>query len=190
MKGKEHLDVQLVYDLLDGRLDSAAESAAQAHLLRCDRCRGLERECAGVVESMRWYGLEPVEPPEGYWEQFWERWSPDVVEAPAGPGSPDEDEADGPQVVRLPVERRGAWRFAPALTTAAALALLAGLWWSERPREVEMQTAAVEAPPLREAAAVSDWGDDYARFEQMAIAVGGVDPVSKGIVLASLAEAP
>jgi hypothetical protein len=173
MKGTEHLDVQLVYDLLDGRLDPAAESAAQAHLLRCDRCRGLERECAGVVESMRWYGLEPVEPPEGYWEEFWERWSPDAVE-----------------VVRLPVDRRGAWRFAPALATAAAVALLAGLWWSERPQEVDSRTAAVEAPPLREAAAVSDWGDDYARFEQMAIAVGGVDPVSKGIVLASLAEAP
>jgi hypothetical protein len=173
MKGTEHLDVQLVYDLLDGRLDPAAESAAQAHLLRCDRCRGLERECAGVVESMRGYGLEPVEPPEGYWEEFWERWSPDAVE-----------------VVRLPVDRRGAWRFAPALATAAAVALLAGLWWSERPQEVDSRTAAVEAPPLREAAAVSDWGDDYARFEQMAIAVGGVDPVSKGIVLASLAEAP
>jgi hypothetical protein len=173
MKGTEHLDVQLVYDLLDGRLDPAAESAAQAHLLRCDRCRGLERECAVVVESMRWYGLEPVEPPEGYWEEFWERWSPDAVE-----------------VVRLPVDRRGAWRFAPALATAAAVALLAGLWWSDRPQEVDSRTAAVEAPPLREAAAVSDWGDDYARFEQMAIAVGGVDPVSKGIVLASLAEAP
>lgn len=176
MKGTEHLDVQLVYDLLDGRLDAAAESAAQAHLLRCDRCRGLERECAGVVESLRWYGLEPVEPPEGYWEGFWQRWSP------------DEDEA--PQVLPLPVDRRGAWRFAPALATAAAVAMLAGLWWSERPREVETRTAVVEAPPLREAAAVSDWGDDYARFEQMAIAVGGVDPVSKGIVLASLAEAP
>lgn len=184
MKGTEHLDVQLVYDLLDGRLDAAAESAAQAHLLRCDRCRGLERECAGVVESMRWYGLEPVEPPQGYWEEFWERWSPEVA------GTPEPNEDEYPQVVPLRVDRRGAWRFVPAFATAAAVALLAGLWWSERPREVEMQSAAIEAPPLREAVAVSDWGDDYARFEQMAIAVGGVDPVSKGIVLASLAEAP
>jgi len=63
MKGTEHLDVQLLYDLLDGRLDPAAESAAQAHLLRCERCRGLERECGGVVESLRWYGLETAEPP-------------------------------------------------------------------------------------------------------------------------------
>ncbi len=170
MKGTEHLDEQLAYDLLDGRLDAATESAAQAHLLRCERCRGLERECAGVVESLRWYGLEAVEPPEGYWEGFWERWSP--------------------QVVPLPVDRRGGWRFAPALATAAAVALLAGLWWSERPREVERRTAVVQVPTLRQAAADSDWGDDYARFEQMAIAVGGVDPVSKGIVLASLAEAP
>jgi hypothetical protein len=54
---------------------------------------------------------------------------------------------------------------------------------------VETRTTIVEAPPLREAVAVSDWGADYARYEQMAIAVG-VDPVSKGIVLASLAEAP
>ena len=29
----EHLDERLLYDLLDGRLDAAAESAAQAHLL-------------------------------------------------------------------------------------------------------------------------------------------------------------
>jgi len=187
MKGTEHLDVQLLYDLLDGRLDPAAESAAQAHLLRCERCRGLERECGGVVESLRWYGLETAEPPEGYWEGFWDRWSPDVAGTPE-PNRPDEDEYS--QVVPLPVDRRGAWRFVPAFATAAAVALLAGLWWSERPREVETQSAAVEAPPLREAVAVSDWGDDYARFEQMAIAVGGVDPVSKGIVLASLAEAP
>ena len=168
----EHLDEQLLYDLLDGRLDAAAEGAAQAHLLRCDRCRELERDCAGVVESLRWYGLEPVEPPAGYWERFWDRWSPE------------------PQVVPLPIDARGAWRFAPALATAAAVALLAGLWWAERPREAETPTAVVEAPPLREAVAVSDWGDDYARFEQMAIAVGGVDPMSKGIVLAGLAEAP
>ena len=54
---------------------------------------------------------------------------------------------------------------------------------------VETRTAVVEAPTLRQATAVSDWGAEYARFEQMAISVG-VDPVSKGIVLASLAEAP
>ena len=39
------------------------------------------------------------------------------------------------------------------------------------------------------AVAASDWGADYARYEQIAVAVG-VDPVSKGIVLAGLAEAP
>jgi len=183
----EHLDERLLYDLLDGRLDAAAESAAQAHLLRCDRCRALERECAGVVESLRWYGLEPVEPPAGYWEGFWERWSPDRTYAPQD--RPPAAEAEAPSVLPLRVHRRGAWRFAPALAAAAAVALLAGLWWSERPRVVETRTTIVEAPPLREAVAVSDWGADYARYEQMASAVG-VDPVSKGIVLASLAEAP
>jgi hypothetical protein len=34
------------------------------------------------------------------------------------------------------------------------------------------------------------WADDYARYERMSVAVGGIDPVSKGIVLASLAEEP
>ncbi len=184
----EHLDARLVYDLLDGRLDAAAESAAQAHLLRCDRCRELEVECAGVVESLRWYGLEPAAPPEGYLEGFWERWSPEENEARRKSRAPEEPSV--PQVVPLPAGRRGGWRLAPALATAAAVALLVGIWWSERPRVVETRTAVVEAPPLRQATAVSDWGEDYARFEQMAIAVGGVDPVSKGIALASLAEAP
>ncbi|HJR52312.1 MAG TPA: hypothetical protein VJ982_01215 [Gemmatimonadota bacterium] len=183
----EHLEARLVYDLLDGRLDAAAESAAQAHLLRCDRCRELQVECAGVVDSLRWYGLESAAPPEGYWEGFWGRWSPDEGEARRTVRAPEEP---APQVVPLPVDRRGGWRLAPALATAAAVALLVGLWWSERPRVVETRTVVVEAPPLRQATAVSDWGEDYARFEQMAIAVGGVDPVSKGIVLASLAEAP
>jgi hypothetical protein len=36
----------------------------------------------------------------------------------------------------------------------------------------------------------SGWADDYARFERMSIAVGGIDPVSKGLVLATLAEEP
>jgi hypothetical protein len=176
----EHLDVGVVYDLLDGRLEAAAESAAQAHLLRCDRCRELERECAGVVDSLRWYGLEHAEPPAGYWEEFWDRWSPEES-APAG--------QPVAQIVR-PIDRRGGWRLAPALATAAALALLVGIWWSERPDDEAIQSAVVPAQTLREAARVSGWDQDYARFEQMAIAVGGVDPISKGIVLASLAEAP
>ena len=183
----EHLDEQLLYDLLDGRLDAAAERAAEAHLLRCDRCRALERECAGVVESLRWYGLETVEPPAGYWEEFWERWSP--VPTYAAADGPPADEANDDQVLPLPAGRRGAWRLAPALATAAAVALLAGLWWSERARVVETRTTVVQAPALREAVAASDWGADYARYEQMAVAVG-VDPMSKGIVLAGLAEAP
>jgi len=176
MNGSEHLDTQRVYDLLDGRLDAVGESAAQTHLLRCDRCRRLERECAGVVESLRWYGSEPLEAPTGYWEAFWARWSPS---------------AEAPAVVRLPTPRRTAFPLAPALAVAAALALLAGLWWTERPAETgtsEVRTA--EATSLRQAVAGSGWADDYARFEQMTIAVGGIGPVSKGIALASLAGEP
>jgi anti-sigma factor RsiW len=173
MNGTNHLDAQRVYDLLDGRLDPAAESAAQAHLFRCDRCRELERECAGVVESLRWYGSERLEPPLGYWDAFWARWSPDAE-----------------PVVRLLAPRPPASRFTPALAVAAALALLAGLWWSERSPETAGELRTAEAPPLRQAVAGSGWADDYARFERMSIAVGGIDPVSKGIVLATLAEEP
>ncbi|MGH7566247.1 MAG: hypothetical protein ACREK2_05405 [Gemmatimonadota bacterium] len=176
MNGSEHLDTQRVYDLLDGRLDAVAEGVAQAHLLRCDRCRQLERECAGVVDSLQWYGSETHEAPAGYWDTFWDRWSPS---------------AEAPAVVRLPARRWTAFPLAPALAVAAALALLAGLWWVERPGETgigEVQMA--EAPPIHEAVAGSGWAEDYARFEQMTIAVGGIGPVSKGIALASLAEEP
>jgi hypothetical protein len=38
--------------------------------------------------------------------------------------------------------------------------------------------------------ASAGWADDYARFERMSVAVGGIDPVSKGVALASLAERP
>jgi len=178
MNEPAHLDAQRIYDLLDGRLDPGTESEAEGHLLRCDACRRLERECAGVVESLQWYGSEPAEPPAGYWDSFWDsfwdRWAP----------------AADPRVVPLSQPRRAGYRrFAPALALAAALALLVGLWWSERGPATtgELQTA---APPLREAVAGTGWADDYARFERMTIAVGGIDPVSKGVVLASLAEAP
>jgi hypothetical protein len=176
MNGSEHLDVQRVYDLLDGRIDAMAESAAQAHLVWCESCRRLERECAGVVESLRWYGSEPIEPPPGYWDSFWDRWSPSKAE---------------PVVVHSLAPRRSGFRLAPVLGLAAALALLVGLWWTSRPGPTttdELRTA--QAPPLREAMASAGWADDYARFEQMSIAVGGIDPVSKGVVLASLAEEP
>lgn len=177
MNGSEHLDTQRVYELLDGRLDAVAEGEAQAHLLRCDACRRLERESAAVVEALRWYGSRTAPPPEGYWDSFWERWTPEAGNVPPAVAIPS-----GPR--RLPRA------LGPILAMAAALALLVGIWWSERPPATkgEVQTAA--APPLREAVSRSGWGDDYARFERMAIAVGGIDPVSKGVVLASLAEAP
>jgi hypothetical protein len=179
MNGSEHLSEQRVYDLVDGRLDPAAESAAQAHLLRCERCRLLERECAGVVESLRWYGSEPIEPPAGYWAEFWDRWS-----APAPASDP------APISLRSAAPRRTGVRLAPVLALAAALAFLVGLWWTERPAPGPSVTASATAPPLREAMASAGWADDYARFERMSVAVGGIDPVSKGVVLASLAEQP
>lgn len=179
MNGSQHLDTERIYDLLDGRLDSLAESAAQAHLLRCESCRRLERECAGVVESLRWYGSEPIEPPAGYWDTFWDRWSPSTPEA---------------EILPLRSPSRVRFRLAPVLAMAAVLALLVGLWWSGRSGPVGPAEFASEqpapAPPLREAMASVGWADDYARFEQMSIAVGGIDPVSKGIVLASMAQEP
>jgi hypothetical protein len=185
MNGSRHLDAQRVYDLLDGRLDALAEGAAQAHLLRCERCRRLERECAGVIDSLRWYGSEPVEPPAGYGDTFWERWT-----------APDPEIRSVPRTDALPpaAARRAGWRLAPVLAMAAALALLVGLWWSGRtepPGSGEFAAAPpARAPELREAMASVGWADDYARFERMSIAVGGIDPVSKGIVLASMAQEP
>ena len=173
MKGSGHLDAQRIYDLLDGRLDPAAEGEAQAHLLRCDDCRRRERESAAVVDALRWYGTESREPPVGYWEGFWQRWSPQAA----------------PAVVPPATRRRFHRALAPALALAAALALLVGVWWSERPPATpEVRTAA--APPLREAIARAGWADDYARYERMTVAVGGIDPVSTAVVLASLAEQP
>ncbi|HET9332797.1 MAG TPA: zf-HC2 domain-containing protein [Gemmatimonadota bacterium] len=183
MNVSEHLSEQRVYDLVDGRLDMAAESAAQAHLLRCERCRMLERECAGVVESLRWYGSEPVEAPAGYWAEFWDRWSARKAASDATP-------FDSSPIPLRTAPRRGGVRLAPVLAMAAALALLVGLWWTDRPAPGPTTTASVSAPPLREAMANAGWADDYARFERMSVAVGGIDPVSKGIVLASLAEQP
>lgn len=179
MNGFDHLDPQRIYDLLDGRLDAAAEGEAQAHLLRCDGCRRLERESAAVVDSLRWYGSDATEPPAGYWNAFWDRWASAATPASA------------PATVRPQPRRRAIrWALAPALALAAVLTLLVGVWWSERPTTTtgELRTAA--APPFREAVAGSGWADDYARFERMTIAVGGIDPVSKAVVLASLAEQP
>ena len=183
MNGSEHLSEQRVYDLVDGRLDTAAESAAQAHLLRCERCRLLERECAGVVESLRWYGSEPVEPPAGYWAEFWDRWS-------AGGTASDPSPSDSSPIRLRTAPRHTGIRLAPILAMAAALALLVGLWWTDRPAPGPATTASVSAPPLRQAMADAGWADHYARFERLSVAVGGIDPVSKGIVLASLAEQP
>ena len=183
MNGSDHLDTQRIYDLLDGRLDVVAESEAQAHLLRCDACRRLERESAAVVEALQWYGSEPAEPPAGYWDSFWDRWTP-----AARPAARSEFE---PWVVPPRPRRRAISRvLAPALAVAAALTLLVGIWWSERTPTTMVESRPAAAPPLREAVAASGWADDYARFERMAIAVGGIDPVSKGIALASLAEEP
>lgn len=177
MNATQHLDERRIYDLVDGRLDAADESAAQAHLLRCEACRRLERECAGVVGSLRWYGSESVEPPAGYWDGFWDRWST----------------AREPVAIRTPAPRTGGGsRLAPVLALAAALAFLVGLWWTERPDPGSggALQATASAPRLREAMASAGWADDYARFERMSVAVGGIDPVSKGVVLASLAEQP
>jgi hypothetical protein len=67
---------------------------------------------------------------------------------------------------------------------AASIVLLIGVWWSSRSEPVESE------PPAPTVAFDSGWEDDYEFFERATVAVGSVDPLSKGVILASLAEAP
>ena len=154
-----HLDAEVIYELLDGRLGPVVGRAAEAHLWRCDRCRTLREECAALLSSLRWYAADPPAPPDGYWDVFWRR---------------------------RPLSRhRRARRIAPALALAASVALL--LWIQPRsegnpagPVAVGSQPGVVEPSP--------QWASEYRLFEQATVTIGSVDPLSKGVVLASLAE--
>jgi hypothetical protein len=73
-------------------------------------------------------------------------------------------------------------RLVPALALAASIALL--LLIQPGPETVPDNHAPVAAAP----APGPEWASEYRLFEQATVAIGSVDPVSKGIVLASLAE--
>lgn len=153
-----HLDAETIYDLLDGRLDLPVEQAAEAHLWRCDPCRTLREECAALLSSLRWYAADPPAPPEGYWDELWRKLSL----------SP----------------RRRARRRLPALALAASIAILLAIQPQGEPAPgppVAVASSEPVAPGPR-------WASEYRRFEQATVAVGSVDPLSKGIVLASFAE--
>ena len=74
-------------------------------------------------------------------------------------------------------------RLIPALALAASIALL--LLIQPGPDSTPDVLAPVAAAPVPG----PEWSSEYRLFEQATVAIGSVDPVSKGIVLASLAEA-
>lgn len=87
-------------------------------------------------------------------------------------------------------------RFTPIVAAAAAILLLVGLWWTDiegpnSPVTTTMETTTVvTAPVVTLPVADPDLADDYEFFERVTVAVGSVDPLSKGVALASLIEGP
>lgn len=173
-----HLDTPTIYRLLDGELDAAAEGNAEAHLLRCERCRAEREECRATLEALESYGGEPA-PPEEYWDAFWVRFEERVAAASTAERRPG-------RVVAF----RGAW-LGPALATAATIALLLlGTWWVRGPDPGAVDSSEPRTVAARSVVADTGWESDLEFFERATVAVGSVDPLSKGIVLASMAEAP
>jgi hypothetical protein len=172
MNPTPHLDPRTLHDLVDDELSPEDERQALTHLLRCPECRAARDERAAVVTALRWYAAAPPAPPPGYWESFWARWSDALERVPAPPR----------------------WRrlVAAPLAAAAAAALVAGAWWLSPVVERAPITATADlpapAPPLT--AADLDLVRDYEFFERVTVAVGSMDPMSKGIILAGLGEAP
>ena len=175
----EHLDAETIYELAEGRLEPGRERAAEAHLWRCDSCRALREECASTLEALRWYGDRDVTPPEGYWSDFWARW----------PLAGDVRSAAG-----------RSRRLLPAAAAAAVLVLAVGTWWAaDRRGESSLDPVASSAsasfapgprPDARELVAGTAWESDFELLERVTFAIGSVDPTSKGVALASLAEEP
>jgi anti-sigma factor RsiW len=161
MSQTQHLDQETLYELIDGRLDPVRARRAEVHLWRCEACRTRHEECGALLSSLRWYGADPPRPPIGYWDSFWARW---------------------PFVTAVVPSRATRW-MAPALGMAASIVLLVGVWWGSRSEPINLE---VPAPAV---AFDSGWEDDYEFFERATVAVGSVDPLSKGVILASLAEA-
>lgn len=163
-----HLAPEAIYDLLDGRLEPAAERAAEAHLWWCDDCRTLREECTALLSSLRWYAADPPGPPDGYWDELWRK---------------------------LPLRpRHGARRLVPALALAASIAILLLVQpWRETsstdgPAGTPEAVAPVATGAVEAASPGPQWASEYRLFEQATMSIGSVDPLSKGIVLASLSE--
>ncbi len=153
-----HLDPEAIYTLLDGRLEPLAEQAAEAHLWRCEACRTLREECAALLSSLRWYAADPPAPPEGYWDELWRK-------------------------VSL-TPRRRARSLVPALALAASIAVLLAI----QPQGEPVSDRPVAVVPPEAGQPGPQWASEYQLFEQARVAIGSVDPLSKGIVLASLVE--
>lgn len=174
MSVSKHIDAETIYALLEERLDEGAARSVECHLWRCEACRDLRAECRALLTGLESYAAEPPKPPEGYWESFWRRWD----------GGEEVEEA---VVVPIHPHRRVGWLVA----AAASIAILIGVWSLDPFGEAvgpAPQTADSNPKPVM--IADSDFAGEYEMFERVSIAVGGIDPLSKGVVLASLAEEP
>jgi hypothetical protein len=173
----EHLDAEAIYTLLEGELDPSRDGVAEAHLLRCDACRALRDECAATLGALRWYGEREAVPPDGYWDGFWRRW---------------------PVAGDLPSRHAVMPRWAVA--AAAVAILVGGGWWmaerrgNEAARLASQATASLApasgAPAPRDLVAGTAWESDVEVMRRVTFTIGSIDPLSKGVVLASLAEEP
>jgi len=198
MSPTRHLDAEALYHLLDGQLPAALERAAEAHLCRCATCRELREECAATLSALRWYAAAPPAPPTGYWEAFWRAlpipgipFDAEIAAGALGPATPSGTSRS------LSLRRATMRRYAPvalAASLAAVVALGAGMWWiGDAPVARPPSAATFTAHPPTAAAAMPSgdqaWEDDWAFFERVSYAIGSVDPLSKGVALAGLAEA-
>jgi len=187
MNMPEHLDAEAIYALLEGELEPGRERAAEAHLWRCDACRALREDCAATLGGLRWYGEQAPAAPEGYWDGFWARW-------PLAGGLEARRRSAGATT------RRVGTRWAAATATAAAVAILVGgAWWAADRRGLEAEDltahAAARLDPsattaAHELVAGTAWEDDVDLIRRVTFTIGSVDPLSKGVVLASMAEQP
>lgn len=85
---------------------------------------------------------------------------------------------------RLPLTRGRRRRFAPALALAASIAMLLAIEPGAGPGPEDSTPIALTGA----AAPGPEWASDYRLFEQATVAIGSADPLSKGIILASLVE--
>lgn len=61
----------MLSDYLDGEVPDRVRRDLESHLKGCQTCRRILRELRKVDEITRSEASE--DPPEGYWESYWER---------------------------------------------------------------------------------------------------------------------